>query len=350
MRSYQIIDWGAPLEARDYPNPEPKGTEVLVRITASGMCHSDLHIWSGHFDLGNGKRLELEGRGVDRPFTMGHEIVGEVAAFGPDVDDVRLGDKRIVFPWIGCGDCPACHQEIESQCVAPRYLGARVHGGYSDHVMVPHPKYLLDYDGIPPALACTYACSGLTAYSALKKIATLAEDDYLLLIGAGGVGFNGIQFAPTLTEAKLMVADTDGTKRAAARQAGAAETIDNGEPGALKQVLKKTAGGVAAAIDFVGSPETFAFGLDALRRGGTLVVVGLFGGAASVSIPMLPFKSATVRGSYVGTLQEMHELMDLVKAGVVNPIPITPRPMAEINDALNDLQAGRVLGRVVFTP
>ena len=350
MRSYQIIEWGAPLEARDYPNPEPKGTEVLVRITASGMCHSDLHIWSGHFDLGNGKRLTLEERGVHPPFTMGHEIVGEVVALGPDVEGASIGDQRVVFPWIGCGECPACEREIETQCVAPRYLGARVHGGYSDHVLVPHAKYLLDYEGIAQTLACTYACSGLTAYSALRKVGDLGEDDHLLLIGAGGVGFNGIQLAPAITKARLLVADTDGTKRAAARQAGAAETIDNAEPNALKQVLKKTSGGVAAAIDFVGRPETFTFGLDALKRGGTLVVVGLYGGAASVSIPMLPFKSASVRGSYVGTLQEMRELMELVKAGAVDPIPITPRPMAEVNDALDDLQHGRVLGRVVFTP
>jgi D-arabinose 1-dehydrogenase-like Zn-dependent alcohol dehydrogenase len=350
MRSFQIIDWGAPLEAREYADPEPVGAEVLVRIEACGLCHSDLHIWSGYFDLGDGKRITLGERGVNPPFTMGHEIVGEVIAFGPEAQGVAAGDKRVVFPWIGCGSCAACAEGLEIHCVAPRSLGARVDGGYSDRVLVPHPRYLIDYTGVPAHLACTYACSGLTAYSAINKVAPLADTDHLLIIGAGGVGSNALQLAPALVPARRLVADLDGTKRAAARQAGAHETIDNGEPGAVRQVMKSTGGGVAAAIDFVGSPETFQFGMDCLRRGGTLVVVGLFGGACSVSVPMFPFKSMVVRGSYVGTLEEMHGLMALVKEGRVQPIPITPRPMTDVNEALDDLQNGRVLGRVVLTP
>jgi len=350
LRSYQVIEWGAPLEARDYPDPEPRGAEVLVRIEACGVCHSDLHIWSGSFDLGGGKRATLAERNVHPPFTMGHEIVGEVLAAGPQAEGVSPGDKRIVFPWIGCGECAQCAQDLAIHCARPRYLGARVDGGYSDRVLVPHPKYLVDYEGVPAELACTYACSGLTAYSALKKLLPMTAEDHLLLVGAGGVGANAIQLAPAVLPAKLLVADTDPVKRAAALDAGAAAAIDNAAPGAVEEILDTSGGGVAAVIDFVGRPETFQLGVEVLRRGATLVVVGLYGGAARVPVPLFPFKSMTVRGSYVGTLAEMHELMALVKAGRVAPIPVEARPMAEVNRALEDLQAGRVLGRLVLNP
>ncbi len=152
-------------------------------------------------------------------------------------------------------------------------------GGYSDYVIVPHPKYLVDYDGIPTELACTYACAGLTAYGAIQKVAPLREDDYLVMIGAGGVGLSGVHIAPAVVPARLIVADVDAEKRAVARQAGAFETVDNSEPDAARKVLELTGGGVRAAIDFVGAPQTARFGMDVLRKGGTLIVVGLYGGA-----------------------------------------------------------------------
>ena len=350
MRSYQIIAWGEPLEPRDYPDPEPVGTEVLVRIDASGVCHSDLHIWSGAFDMGEGKRVTAADRGVAPPFTMGHEIVGEVVALGPEAEGTELGDRRIVFPWIGCRACAVCACGDDNLCATPRFLGARVDGGYSDHVLVPDAKYLIDYEGLPTGLACTYACSGITAYGATKKLAGLTEDDHYLIIGAGGVGHNAVHLAPAMVPATLLVADIDATKRSVARQAGAADTIDNAESDAAAKVLALSGGGVGGVIDFVGSPETFRLGTEVLRRGGTLVSVGLYGGAGALSLPKLPFMSMTVRGSYVGTLAEMHELMALVKAGKVPPIPIESRPLAEVNGALEDLAAGRVVGRVVLTP
>jgi D-arabinose 1-dehydrogenase-like Zn-dependent alcohol dehydrogenase len=350
MRSYQVTQWGQPLEPRDKPTPQPQGTEVLVAIDACGVCHSDLHIWSGYFDLGDGVRITAADRGVHPPFTMGHEIVGRVAAVGPQVQGVALGEARIVFPWIGCGECAACARGAENLCPAARFLGARVDGGYADHVIVPHPRYLVDYEGVPADLACTYACSGVTAYSALKKVGSLGVDDHLLLIGAGGVGHNAIHLAGAVTPARVLVADVDPAKREAAGATGVAGAVDNAAPGAAQQVVEITGGGVAAAIDFVGAPSTFQFGIDVLRRGGTLIIVGLFGGARSVPIPMFPFRSLNVRGSYVGTLEEMHALMELVKSGRVPPIPVERRPMDEANAALDDLEHGRVTGRLVLTP
>jgi len=217
MHAWQIVDFGKPLEPRDYPDPEPAGTQVLLRVTGCGVCHSDLHLWDGYFDLGGGKRLDLGGRGMTLPFTMGHEIVGEVIALGPDAEGVAIGQRRVVFPWIGCGECPECRRGEELLCAAPRTLGVRYGGGYADRVMAPHPRYLVDFDGIDEALACTYACSGVTAYSALKKAAAgLTADDSLLVIGAGGVGLSAVQMAGAVTPARIVVADIDEAKRAAA--------------------------------------------------------------------------------------------------------------------------------------
>jgi D-arabinose 1-dehydrogenase-like Zn-dependent alcohol dehydrogenase len=350
MRAMQIIEWGQPLEARDYPDPEPQGEEVLLRVEAAGVCHSDVHIWDGHFDLGGGQRISLESRGVQLPFTMGHEIAGEVVALGPQASDVKIGDKVVAYPWIGCGQCAVCKKGEELLCLRPRTLGTRVAGGYGTHVLVPHGRYLLPYDGVPQDLAATYTCSGITAFSALKKTrGHVGRDDHLVIIGAGGVGGSAVHIAPAAVAGKIIVADIDAQKRAHARQMGAVATIDNAAPDAVKQVIEATGGGAAAAIDFVGSPKTMEFGVNILRKGGKLVMVGLYGGAHPISTVLFPFKMMTVEGSYVGTLEDLRELLALVQAGKVPPIPIERRPAEEASAALSDLKSGgKVRGRVVL--
>jgi propanol-preferring alcohol dehydrogenase len=350
MRAMQIIEWGKPLEAREYPDPEPQGEEVLLRVEAAGVCHSDVHIWDGHFDLGDGKRISLESRGVHLPFTMGHEIAGEVLALGPQASGVKIGDKVVAYPWIGCGECAVCQKGEELLCLRPRTLGTRIAGGYATHVIVPHGRYLLPYDDVPQALAATYTCSGITAYSALKKTRDhLAADDHLVIIGAGGVGGSAVHIAPAAVAGKVVVADIDAQKRAHARQMGAVATIDNAAPDAVKQVMEATGGGAAAAIDFVGSPQTMEFGVNILRKGGKLVMVGLYGGSQPISTVLFPFKMITIEGSYVGTLEDLRELLALVQAGRVPPIPIEMRTAAQASAALSDLKSGgKVRGRVVL--
>lgn len=350
MLSYQVTEWGQPLERVERPTPTPEGSEILLRITASGICHSDLHIWDGYFDLGEGRRAELAKLGAKLPLTLGHEIVGVVEAVGPDVQGVEIGAPRVAFPWIGCNHCPVCEHEREQWCLTPRFLGARVDGGYSDHVIVPHPRYLIDYGTMPDELACTFACAGITAYSALKKMGDLREEDSAVLIGAGGVGLSGLHIASAVTPAKVIVADVDADKRGIARQAGAHDTIDNSEPDAVKKVLEMTGGGARAAIDFVGRPETARFGFDVLKKGGKLIIVGLYGGSLSTPLPLFPQKSLTVMGSYVGTLDEMEEVMALGREGRVPAIPTDHRPLDQVQQALDDLRAGKVRGRVILKP
>ncbi len=350
MHSYQLTGYGAPLERIASARPEPAGDEVLLAVEACGVCHSDLHLADGYFDLGDARRLDLTG-GRELPFTLGHEIAGAVVACGPDAAGVAVGDRRVVYPWIGCGGCPTCNAGDEHLCGAPRALGVTRAGGFADHVLVPHARYLFDPGPVGAAPAATCACSGLTAFGALRKVAARAPHlPHLLLVGLGGVGMAALGLAPSVVAAEMIAADVDAAKLDAAAARGAAGTVDASAADAVKQVRRRTGGGASAAIDFVGSAQSAAFALGALAPGGTLVVVGLFGGALKLSLPLLPLKQLTIRGSYVGSLPEMGELMTLVRDGAVAPLPIEERPLAEAQSALDDLRAGAVLGRVVLRP
>jgi D-arabinose 1-dehydrogenase-like Zn-dependent alcohol dehydrogenase len=348
--SYRVAKFAEPLELQTEEVPKPVGTQVIVRVTGCGVCHSDVHIWDGYFDLGGGRKAPVGGGENVLPLTPGHEIVGEVEAIGPDATGVKIGDKRVVFPWIGCGrpDCPECSRGDEHMC-GRNALGVRRHGGYSDHVVVPHPRYLLAYDGLPKDLAATYACSGLTAFGALKKVGKLGPLDKLMIIGAGGVGMAGVRLAKTVTGVAPIVADIDPGKRQAALENGAASVVDPAAPGAAKEFVK-VSGGVAAAVDFVGSEATVRFGTGVLRKSGKLVIVGLFGGKLEMPIPFFPFLGIGIQGSQVGSLADLKELIALGQKGVIGPIPVAPRPLAEAGKTLEDLKAGKIVGRVVLQP
>lgn len=349
MKSLQFADYNAPLRAFEKDTPTPQGHEVLMKIRACGVCHSDVHLWEGFFDMGDGKKADLT-RDRQLPFTLGHEIVGEVAAIGAKADGISIGDKRVIYPWIGCGTCAICNTGAEHLCNQPRALGINVDGGYSDRVLIPNTRYLFDYGEAPAELACTYACSGLTAYGALAKIKQVANGHTLLLIGAGGVGLAGLAIAQAVLDAEIIVADIDEAKRAAATTAGAHHVVDPSAKDARKQVVKLTNGGVAAAVDFVGSTSSAKFGVSVLGRGGSLVIVGLFGGSLSVSVPLFPLKTLSITGSYVGGLNQMEELMALVRAGKVRPIPVEVRSLDEAHQTLERLRDGQIIGRVVLQP
>jgi D-arabinose 1-dehydrogenase-like Zn-dependent alcohol dehydrogenase len=197
MLSYQVETFSRPLAQVLRETPQPTGSEVLVKVGSCGVCHSDVHLHDGYFDLGGDARLDMTCT-VKPPRTLGHEIAGVVVALGPDVNPahgVQVGDRRVVFPWIGCGQCSLCKAGHEHLCNAPQALGIHRDGGFADHAVVPHARYLLDYGSLAEEQACTYACSGLTAYSALLKAGALGANDPLVIMGAGGVGLSGIRLA-----------------------------------------------------------------------------------------------------------------------------------------------------------
>ncbi len=349
MLSYQLEAFGRPLSQVIRDTPQPQGSEVVVRVGSCGVCHSDVHLHDGYFDLGGDAKLDMT-RALQPPRTLGHEIAGTVVAVGPEASGVQLGDRRVVFPWIGCGSCSLCEAGQEHLCNSPRALGVHRDGGFADHVVVPHPRYLLEFGSLEEEQACTYACSGLTAYSALKKVAPLGPRDPLLIIGAGGVGLSGIRLARQMFDTPPIVVELDPAKWDIAREAGAGQVIDPKADGALKSLVKATDGGVAAAIDFVGAAATFNFGFGALRKAGKLVCVGLFGGSTPIVPAMVSMKAVSVMGSYVGSLQEMQELMAIARSGVLPGLPLTTTPLAQATQALEDLRAGRIRGRTILKP
>ena len=350
MKSYRVTEFGTPLEMIEAPTPKPSGTEVLLRVKAAGVCHSDLHIWEGGYDLGHGKRMSLRDRGIPLPLTMGHETAGEVVASGPQAEGVRPGEVRLVYPWIGCGKCPVCLSGDEQLCATPRCLGVYCDGGYADHIVVPHPRYLLYLDGLDPITAAPYACSGLTTYSALRKVADVLEREPILIIGAGGLGLMALGLLKAMGGKGAIVVDIDERKRKAALDAGAIAAVDGKVPDARRQITQAAGAPVRAAIDLVGSEQTSAIGFDILPKGGKLVIVGLFGGAAPWSLPLIPIKAATIQGSYVGSLAELKALLDLVRRKSVPPIPVSKRPLNQAQQSLEDLRDGKLVGRAVLTP
>ena len=350
MLSQSIVAFGSPLQEIEAATPEPQGSEVLIKVEHCGVCHSDVHIQDGFFDLGEGNKLELGA--ITLPHTMGHEIEGEVVAHGPTARGVKIGDRRVVFPWIGCGECPVCWRGEENLCPNPRQLGVSpgAPGGYATHVLVPHPKYLLDYGAASPALAGTYMCSGLTAYAAMRKVGQLAVGEDVVVVGCGGLGLMAIEFAKSLFRKPPIAADIDDGRLDAATGAGASAVYNTQVAGAAKRLMTDTKGGAAAVVDFVGSTESFTFASKAVRKGGKIILVGLFGGAITMPLPLIPLRAISVIGSYTGTLAEAEEMMALVRARQIEPIPVATRPLSMASRTLDDLRQGKIIGRVVLKP
>jgi D-arabinose 1-dehydrogenase-like Zn-dependent alcohol dehydrogenase len=346
MHRQSLTAYGAPLCETVVEAPTPQGTEVLVRIGRCGVCHSDLHMQDGYFLLGDGKQLDVRA-GRTMPFTLGHEIAGEVESAGPEAK-VAPGTKAAVYPWIGCGQCPACKVGDENICTSPRHLGITVDGGYATHVLVPHQRYLIDYAPLAPSYAGALMCSGLTAYAALKRLADRAARAPLLLVGLGGVGLMGLALARAMYGSAPYVADIDPKKREAALAAGAQAAFDPVDPNARKALLKAS-GGIYAAVDFAGSDRSLNFATGVLAKGGKVVVTGLIGGAYTTAVAMFSLKAMCIEGTQTGTLAEAREVIDLVRAKNIAPPPIAERPLAQASQTLDDLRAGKIVGRVVLT-
>jgi propanol-preferring alcohol dehydrogenase len=350
MRCFCVTHHGAPLELVTRPVPQPKGTEVLLRVKAAGLCHSDLHIWEGYYDLGGGKKLSLADRGIRLPLIPSHEIVGEIVEAGPDAGLVDIGATAAVHPWIGCGACAACGRGEENLCAKPQSLGVLRDGGFADYVIVQHPRYLVDLGGLDPARVAPLACAGETTYSALRKFGSRVHEGTVVVIGAGGLGLMAIEVLKALGGKGAIVVDIDAGKRDAALAAGALAAIDARAPDAAKQIIDATGGGARAVLDLVGATPTVTLALDSCARGGHVVIVGLMGGDITLSLPVIPMKPLKIEGSYTGTLDDLRALVALTREGKLKPPTVSSRPLAQANDALQALLHGEVVGRTVLLP
>jgi propanol-preferring alcohol dehydrogenase len=350
MKSARITAPNEPLAVCESETPKPHGNQVLVKVKSVGVCHSDLHLWEGGYDLGDGQFMKVTDRGVKYPVTPGHEIVGIVDEIGDSVSDVSKGDEVLVFPWIGCGECPACKVGNENLCDTPKSIGVFQDGGYSDYTLIPNSKYLVKLDGVNPDAATSLACSGLTAYTAIKK-ANQNTPEFLVIVGAGGLGLMGVQIAHAITDAKIICVDLDDKKLETAKEMGADYTINSKDPETSQKILSICNDkGADSVIDFVNAPPTVKLGLSVLRKRGNLVLVGLFGGSIELSLVTIPLKSIIIQGAYTGNYADMVELLELARKGIINPVISKRYSLDDANIALEDLKARKIIGRAVINP
>lgn len=349
MKAARITSPQQPLEIMEIETPKPKDAEVVVKVKATGVCHSDLHLWEGGYDTGDGF-MKVTDRGVKFPVTPGHEIVGTVSEIGSAVQGISVGDDVLVYPWIGCGICSACRVGNDNICDTPRSLGVFQNGGYAEYVLVPHFKFLAKINGIDLDAATSLACSGLTAYTAIKKSNANSQHN-MVIFGAGGLGLMGVQIARAITNANIICVDIDDAKLTLAKELGADNVVNSKDPEAAQKIISLCNGkGADCVIDFVNAPPTVKMGLAVLRKRGNMILVGLFGGSIDLSLVTIPLKAITIQGAYTGNYNDMLELIGLAKRGVINPTISKRYSLSEANAALEDLKARKIIGRAVINP
>lgn len=339
----------------DLPSQEPTGSEVLVEITHAGVCHSDLHLREGGYDLGSAGWMSMLDRGVTYPLVLGHEIAGVVSAVGPDVKDRKVGEAVVVYPWLGCGECEVCRAGDENLCVnGSRTLGVTRPGGYAHFASVPHEKYVVPLDGVDPAWAATLACSGLTAISAAEHVTGLkiiGTDSPVAVIGAGGVGLMCVAALAAAGMTDITVLDRSDANFERAKELGAARCAVTTDATTAGDVRRAVGEQPMAIIDVVNSGTTMKLAYDSLRKGGRLVTVGLFGGEAILPVATLSLTQKSIVGNYVGGIRHLHTALELAREGRLPRIPIATAPMTleSVQQALDGLEAGTSRGRTVLT-
>jgi len=356
MKSMRLVAEGQPLKGATVETPRLGSRSALVRVSAAGVCHTDIHLIAGAYDLGEGRKLSATGGGTLLPLTPGHEIAGSVEELGSEggATGIKKGDQVVVYPWIGCGACRKCLAGKENLCEGrPAFLGFMKDGGYAEYVFVPDARYLVKSEGIDAAQSATLACSGLTAFSAIRKCG-LRTDDLLLVVGAGGLGTAAIQIAKKTTGARIAVADIDDSRLELAAKLGADHTFNSAKMEAkdfVSGVKAQNGGrGADAVVDFVGKPATVSLGVRLLGHEGRLVLDGLMGGGLQLSLPVLPLLGAQILGSFTGSLAELAELVQLARRGVVAPVVTASYRLEEANEVLSKLEHGEIQGRAVLKP
>jgi NAD+-dependent secondary alcohol dehydrogenase Adh1 len=341
MRAVRVVGYHQPLQMTEVPVPEPTGPfDVVVRIGGAGVCRTDLHILEGQW---------AEKSGVQLPYTIGHENAGWVEAVGSAVTNVSEGDKVIVHPLITCGLCRACRSGDDVHCEASAFPGIDTHGGYADYLKTSARSVVRIDDSLEPADVAALADAGLTAYHAAAKAARrLTPRDRCVVIGAGGLGHIGIQVLKALSPAEIVVVDRNPDAVKLAVQIGA----DHGvvaEGKQVEEVLELTGGeGAEVVIDFVGEGGATAEGVAMLRRSGDYHVVGY---GENIDVPTIDVISTEISfiGNLVGSYNDLCELMVLAARGAVT-LHTVKYSLDDFQQAVDDLDGGRVRGRAILTP
>jgi len=334
MKAAVVRKFKQPLAIEEVPVPSPKAGEILVRIAASGVCHTDLHAAEGDWPVK-----------PTPPFIPGHEGVGHVAAVGAGVSHVKEGD-RVGVPWLytACGHCRHCLRGWETLCETQQNTGYSVNGGFAEYV-VADPDYVghlpanVAFADIAPIL-----CAGVTVYKGLKVTDT-RPGDWVAVSGIGGLGHMAVQYAQAMG-LNVVAVDISEAKLRLARKLGASLTVNAREtdPAAF---VKKEIGGAQGVLVSAVSPKAFEQALGMVRRGGTVSLVGLPPGSFPLPIFDTVLNGITVRGSIVGTRLDLQEALDFAGAGKAKATVAT-EPLENINQVFDRMRAGDIDGRIVI--
>ena len=341
MKAVRLRKYGERPAVEEVAEPEVTDPlDVIVRIGGAGLCRTDLHIIEGQWK---------EKSGVELPYTLGHENAGWVQEVGSAVTNIAEGDAVIVHPLITCGLCRACRAGDDMHCEANLFPGISTNGGFAELLKTNARAVVKLPDVVEPKDVAAHADAGLTAYHAVKKAERLLyPGTTAVVIGAGGLGHIGIQSLKVLTAARVIVVDRSEGSLELARECGADEVVlaDGGEVEAIRE---RTNGlGAEAVIDFVGEGGALEDSIAMLREGGTHYVIG-YGGV--LSIPAIDIISAEINfvGNLVGTYNDLAELMTLQAEGTVS-LHTSTYPLEAVNDAMDDLEEGRLHGRGILIP
>lgn len=340
MRAALLREYHTRLELVDHPTPQiTRPDEVLVRLGGAGVCATDLHAIDGL----------MEPAGVSLPRVLGHENAGWVETAGELVSTVTPGDPVILYPPYSCGLCVPCRRGDDIHCVNHEFTGLSLDGGFADYVVVRERSVIRLPDGLAPAEVAPHADAGLTAYHAIRRMAHLMRPGTTaVVIGIGGVGHIAVQLARELGSSRVVAVDTESERLALARELGADEAVPGGE-GAPAAVRELTGGrGADVVFDFVGTDQTHAASLEMLARAGVLSVIG-YGGNLPLASMALVVDEKSVVGDLVGSWTDLYELIQLHAAGRVT-LRVETHPLDAINDVLDKLRDGGIIGRAVLVP
>ncbi|MEM2522197.1 MAG: NAD(P)-dependent alcohol dehydrogenase [Candidatus Bathyarchaeia archaeon] len=345
MKAMRLVDVGK-LQLMEVEVPKVGGSEVLVKVQAAGVCHSDVHIRRGYVG-----KVSIKDLGFKFPITLGHEVAGVVEETGGEVEGFAKGDVVVINSWIGCGACYFCKTGEENLCDNQRQVGINIDGGFAEYVKVPHYKYLFKIKHLSPVDAAPLACAGTTSYRAVRK-AELDPSKFLTVIGAGGgVGHMVVQIAKAVSGATIIGVDVREEALKIAERAGADYVVDGRMDNVVEEIMKLTGGrGSSAIIDLNNSEKTLSVYPSALAKRGKYIMVGLAGADLKYPSAMIVSREAQFMGSWVGSQADFMGVMSLAEKGKVKPIVTKIRKLEEANEALDDLEHGRVAGRQVLVP
>ena len=339
MKAARLHAYEQHLQLDQVPEPGIQGHhDVIVRIGGAGVCRTDLHIIEGIW------RKKVD---VQLPYTLGHENAGWVEAVGDAVQSVREGDAVIVHPLRTCGLCAACRRGEDMYCENGQFPGINADGGFAQYLRTSERALIKLAEGVDPVDVAPHADAGITAYRAAKKAARLLRPgDSAVVIGVGGLGHIALQSLQVLSGARTIAVDPSPTAQELARELGATRVVGGDRP--VEEVRELTSGGAQVVIDFVGERGVEKQAVEMLRQGGTHIVVG-YGGTVEVPTIDVIFSEISVVGSLVANYTELTELMTLNAEGRVK-LHTQRYTLDDVNQALDDLDHGRVRGRGVLVP